>query len=286
VNNGMTRPASNQVGAQVSSLARLLEYPDADYESRLRSADISRFRIGTVAQVSNLQNAGTSNTASRLEIGDTADSKSALQRFATAMSALTSDEREELYTATFDVTPACVAYVSIHLFGEENFKRGEFMAGLQARYAQAGFNAGGELPDHLAVLLRFAAETDEVERRELTEFCLLGPLGKMIAALSEANPYRALLETVREVLEAAYPGIRPATSPLEQMQQHGPACATTAAGCGCGAALNPSMRASVCFNIRPDESTGGGPGPGTTLEPKRTEGRAPAQTSHAILSTD
>ena len=56
----------------------------------------------------------------------------ALARFAAGMSPLTTDEREELYTATFDVTPACVPYVSIHLFGEENFKRGEFMAALHA----------------------------------------------------------------------------------------------------------------------------------------------------------
>lgn len=160
------------------------------------------------------------------------------------MRSLSSDEREELYTATFDVTPACVAYVSIHLFGEENFKRGEFMAGLNARYAQAGFPTHGELPDHLCLLLRFAAETSEAERRELTEFCLLGPLGKMITALSEDNPYRALLETVRGVLRAAYPGVQPALSPLEQMQQHGPSCATMSSGCGCGAMATRSADAS------------------------------------------
>ncbi len=158
----------------------------------------------------------------------------ALARFATGMSKLTSDEREELYTATFDVTPACVAYVSIHLFGEENFKRGEFMAGLYERYSQAGFTTSGELPDHLSVLLRFVAETDEAERQELTEFCLLGPLGKMIAALTGENPYRALLEAVRDVLQAAYPDVTPALSPLEQMQQHGGACAAIASGCACG----------------------------------------------------
>jgi nitrate reductase delta subunit len=155
--------------------------------------------------------------------------------FAPAVAALSQDEREELYTATFDVTPACVPYVSIHLFGEENFKRGEFMAALSARYAAAGFETRGELPDHLSVLLRFLAQTGEAERRELVQFCLLGPLGKMIAALSDENPYRALLEAVREVLTAAYPELQPAVSPLEQMQSHGAACATVASGCGdCG----------------------------------------------------
>jgi nitrate reductase delta subunit len=160
----------------------------------------------------------------------------ALERFASGMAALTQDQREELYTATFDVSPACVLYVSIHLFGEENFKRGEFMAALHARYQSAGFSPKGELPDHLSVLLRFAAQTDEAERRELVEFCLLGPVGKMIAALGEANPYRSVLEAVRDTLTTAYPGIKPAMSPIEQMRQHGATCPTVSSGCGCGAA--------------------------------------------------
>ena len=185
------------------TLAALLEYPGSEFESRLTAAK-------TFAP---------------------------LARFCTAISGLTQDEREELYTGTFDVTPACVAYVSIHLFGEENFKRGEFMAGLHARYQQAGFSPAGELPDHLSVLLRFAAQVEEVERRELVEFCLLGPIGKMIAALNEANPYRALLEAVRETLQTAYPGLQPALSPVEQMRQHGASCAAVTAGCGCGSVL-------------------------------------------------
>lgn len=61
---------------------------------------------------------------------------------------------------------------------------------------------------------------------------LLGPLGQMIAALTDENPYRALLEAVRDVLTTAYPDLQAALSPLEQMQTHGSVCATTASGCG------------------------------------------------------
>lgn len=163
--------------------------------------------------------------------------------FSPALAALSQDEREELYTATFDVTPACVPYVSIHLFGEENFKRGEFMAALRARYTAAGLETCGELPDHLSVLLRFLAQTDETERRELVQFCLLGPLGKMIASLSDENPYHALLEAVREVLAGAYPDLQAAPSPLEQMQTHS-ACSTVATGCG-GCSTTPSLHHSI-----------------------------------------
>ena len=210
----------NSLSTTLSTLAGLLEYPGCEFEARLRGG------VSAERRHSSDQSAALSRDAAT----------TALDRFAAALSALTPDGREELYTGTFDVTPSCVMYVSIHLFGEENFKRGEFMAGLHARYQQAGFSTLGELPDHLSVLLRFAAQVDDAERRELAEFCLLGPIGKMIAALNEANPYRALLEAVRDTLQAAYPGLQPALSPVEQMRQHGAGCATITAGCGCGAA--------------------------------------------------
>jgi nitrate reductase delta subunit len=172
------------------ALARLLEYPGDDFDERLAAAPGSG---------------------------------------AIALAALDREEREELYTAAFDVTPACVPYASIHLFGEENFKRGEFMAALRARYAEAGFDAGDELPDHLATLLRFAAHASEAERRELVEFCLLHPLECMLEALRENHPYRAVLGDVRALLHAAYPDIEAAPSPREEMQGHGAGCRGCAA---------------------------------------------------------
>ena len=200
-------------------LADLLEYPGRGFEERLRCGASEEPRLSSDQSATPCRDA----------------SAPVLSRFVQSISALTMDEREELYSATFDVTPSCVLYVSIHLFGEQNFKRGEFMATLQARYQQAGFDPRGELPDHLSALLRFAARTDEVERRDLVQFCLLAPVAKMIAALSESNPYHALLEAVREALQAAYPGMLPALSPVEQMRQHSAGCAAVKAGCGCAA---------------------------------------------------
>jgi nitrate reductase delta subunit len=194
----------------LAALGALLEYPGAGFLARLDAA--------------------------RHATSGGGDAGAAFGQFATAMAALEPDAREELYTTTFDVTPACVPYVSIHLFGEENFKRGEFMAALHARYQQAGFPPAGELPDHLSVLLRFAATAGEAEGRELAGYCLLGPVSGMAAALTEANPYRALLVAVHAAVQAAHPGVEPVPSPLEQMRQHGAGCAVASAACGCGAA--------------------------------------------------
>lgn len=155
--------------------------------------------------------------------------------FKSLMEAMTADQREELYTATFDVTPVCAPYASIHLFGEENFKRGEFMAALSVRLQEAGVDRRGELPDHLSVLLYLAARLNPAERRELTAFVLLSSLRKMIGAIAPENPYSFLLSTAREVLLSLHPGITPVPAPMDQIHRCGPVgkmggCAS--GGCG------------------------------------------------------
>lgn len=137
------------------------------------------------------------------------------------LAALSPSLREEVFVGTFDVTPRCVPYASIHLFGEENFKRGEFMAALRARYAEVGFETGGELPDHVGTLLRFAAAIGEEERADLCRHVLLGPLGRMSAALDAEHPYRPILEAAREVLLAAHPGVVAEPAWFERRPAHG-----------------------------------------------------------------
>jgi nitrate reductase molybdenum cofactor assembly chaperone NarJ/NarW len=236
-----TRRVAAPPMAALDALARLLEYPDEELEPQLKHARTQLDRL-TIAPVSD----GIAPAA-------------ALGRFTTAMLALSATDREELFTATFELTPACVPYVSIHLFGEENFKRGELMAALRARYAETGFEPGIELPDHLSVLLRYTARTGMAEQRELLEFCLLKPLARMMDNLTRANPYRDLLDAVHSLLRALHPDVRPALSPLEEMQRHGPSCDVLSAGCGCGAGVQPDDRLSA--NQKPARTARAGESP-------------------------
>lgn len=232
-------PAPPGLDTALAVLGRLLEYPGPDFDGFLAHAR------------------------------DTVDSL-ALVAFCDTIAPLDHDQREELYTATFDVTPRCVPYASIHLFGEENFKRGEFMAALHQQYELAGFTTGGELPDHVAVLLGYAATLGESARRELVEFCLLGPLGKIAAALAEDHPYRFLLDAVDETLRAAYPGIQAALSPVEQMRQHG-VCPTVSDGCHCGPIVDGPL------------DDGAPASAGVTTQDRPAEAGAPILPTHSTL---
>ncbi len=68
---------------------------------------------------------------------------------------------EEIYSALFDLNPVFYPYAGYQLFGE-TYRRSLFLLTLKERYRERGFElAAPELPDRLAVLLRFAAEHDE-----------------------------------------------------------------------------------------------------------------------------
>ena len=121
------------------------------------------------------------------------------------------DVLEERYTRTFDISAVCAPYAGVHIFGEESFARGELMARLRDSFGQLGFEAGPELPDHIAVLLRFAGRLDDESFDELVEYCLtrfVSSMAKRFAPLE--NPYREPISALNLVVgDAATHGGRP-----------------------------------------------------------------------------
>jgi len=136
----------------------------------------------------------------------------ALGAFERAVARLDLEDLEDLYTRTFDLTPVCVPFLSVHLFGQESFRRARLMTGLEEAYQRAGFDRteaavgeGRELPDHVGVVLRAAEVFPPDEWRELVELAMAKPLARMAGALApgggaRANPYRHLVEAVRRLL--------------------------------------------------------------------------------------
>lgn len=147
-----------------AAFARLFEYPGADYLEVVR--------------------------ALQLEL-ETSCPEAApdLARFSANLAPRRFAEIEELYFRTFDLAAQCAPYVSVHLFGEESFKRAELMTALAEAYAGAGLARGTELPDHLAVVLKQASTLPEWQ--ELSSECLLRAVAGMGDESEKAqNPYQ------------------------------------------------------------------------------------------------
>ncbi len=123
------------------------------------------------------------------------------QEFMANICKMTFSEWQEYYVKTFDVTPQCGLYVSVHLFGEDNYKRAELMTGLKAVYEKQGLCEMTELPDHLSVILKQQDSFNEEEWSEMTAMCLRPVFPKIIELLEKNNnPYSFLLKTIQEVV--------------------------------------------------------------------------------------
>lgn len=127
---------------------------------------------------------------------------------------LSTEARQELYTATFDLNPACAPEVGWHLFGE-NYERGAFLVKMHRQLERFGLPDAGELPDHLSLALAVLGRMPAEEAEEFATACLLPALGKMRLSLAgKDNPFEAVLEAITLLLERMAPG-RPVKGPRE-----------------------------------------------------------------------
>lgn len=137
---------------------------------------------------------------------DNEEAALALDAFVSSLKRLRRGEREEAYTRAFELSPQCIPYLSVYLFGEDSHKRAELMTGLKSIYENAGRPCSYELPDHLAVILSNADVFPESDWKELTRWCIPGPLKEMVRGLHRAeSPYRHLLDAILAVFRQQYP---------------------------------------------------------------------------------
>lgn len=161
--------------ALLASLAALLEYPGPELAARAEAAR-------------GLVPAG-GEAARRLEA------------FGAWAAATPRGRVQEAYTAALDLDASCSPYVGQRLLGADP-RRGVFMARLAARYRVRGFSASGELPDHLASMLRFLAHApDEPDGDELVEECIAPAVASLARELERrAHPYAPVAQALELVL--------------------------------------------------------------------------------------
>jgi nitrate reductase molybdenum cofactor assembly chaperone NarJ/NarW len=126
-----------------------------------------------------------------------------LKKFEPVLARMPLGDLQETYTRTFGLQPVWYPYVGYHLFGE-NHRRGLFMSELKKHYLSHGFAIDKELPDHLAVILRFLAQSPVDEEKDmLVHECMILALETMLKGevKEEDNPYRAILRALLLMLE-------------------------------------------------------------------------------------
>ena len=122
----------------------------------------------------------------------------ALRRFADWIDKASAGEIEEAYCAAFEFLPACAPPYLGHQLCADVEQRGLFIAALAGEYAREEFTPRAELPDHVSEVLRFlAVARDEQAREVLVRDGLRPALDRMASAL-EGNPWRDLLDALRE----------------------------------------------------------------------------------------
>lgn len=116
-----------------------------------------------------------------------------LQAFSGQVDALSLGDWEELHTATLDLNPQFVPYVG-HVMWGDAYRRGEFMADLKPELRRTNIELEGELPDHLAVILRYLAVTGS-PLEDLVEIlpATLATMTKTLKTAAPKNPYLHLL---------------------------------------------------------------------------------------------
>lgn len=119
-----------------------------------------------------------------------------LAAFCAAVLPLTPEEREELYTRTFDINPLCSLEIGWQLFGEE-YHRGALLVRLRHELRRHGIEESTELPDHLTHVLSLLDRMADSEAQSFAACCVIPAVDKMLLAFEDAqNPYGDVLLAV------------------------------------------------------------------------------------------
>lgn len=170
---------------------------------------------------------GVADECAALVAGRSAEAALLLREFESFAARTPLARLEEIYTGVFELDATCHPYVGYHLFGE-SYKRSAFLLGLKERYRPYAVECGVELPDHLAVMLRFlAVNADLTEAEEIIGEALHPALRKMLKSKDEEPPdpdipkppargdeYRRALQALRSVLLTMAPDDAPPTAEM------------------------------------------------------------------------
>ena len=110
------------------------------------------------------------------------------------------------YIDLFDLSRKYTLYLSYWTDGDTR-RRGEALGKFKQRYRDSGFlvDTGGELPDHLPLVLEYAAIADPVQGKELMQEYRASLELIRLALIERATPYAEILIAVCQTLPGPSP---------------------------------------------------------------------------------
>jgi nitrate reductase delta subunit len=165
-----------------ADLAVLLSYPETGHDSALERV---------------LERLGAAS-------GDEASGGAIRQveAYAAAIRPLTQEQREELYTRTFDINPVASLEIGWHLYGEQ-YERGAFLVRMRAMLRANDIREGTELPDYLPSVLRLLARLDADERHALLRSAVIRACAIMCEKVqASSQPHAHILDAVHTLFLA------------------------------------------------------------------------------------
>lgn len=178
--------------------------------------------LGLFAQLLEYPHSGVAQAARECRAiiaPESAEAAALLDEFAAFAERTPHNTLEEVFTATFDLNASCHPYVGYHMFGEA-YKRSALLLELKERFREHDYDPGVELPDHIAVLLRFMSLCPDAELNAEIALEALLPTLEPMTVPPEPEPldedeeapevfdlgddYRRVLHALRLVLQARY----------------------------------------------------------------------------------
>ena len=168
------------------ALASLLAYPRSDFretlDAAIAAAGVVRASRPPLGSEGPERGAGETPAPHGDDAAFTGPVETTLIRFREAVEGLPAHELEEAFTTTFDLDPVAALEVGWHLFGD-TYERGRFLVEMRQRLHRLGMGESGELPDHLATVLRVLPRLDRADAEALARGAVIPALQKMLEPL-------------------------------------------------------------------------------------------------------
>ena len=105
-----------------------------------------------------------------------------LEKFKEAVTTMSVEELEELYTRTFDNNTKRCLEIGWHLFGE-NYTRGAFLVHMRSELRRLSVAESAELPDHLTHVMQVIGRLDPEPAAVFAEDSVLPAIDKILPSL-------------------------------------------------------------------------------------------------------